>query len=132
MYAEVVYNLSHKKLLDLASDAGAIYRMDSTVLINKDIFDQYLERLHEPATKEKSLDTSDGKSGAKKIKRKLQIGREQTMEGNIWMFLQNISGFYFLKEELVKFCRENGLSVSGGKIDITDRSIFTFNVAFQK
>lgn len=29
--------------------------------------------------------------------------------------------FYFLKEELVKFCKENGLSVSGGKIDITDR-----------
>lgn len=29
--------------------------------------------------------------------------------------------FYFLKEELVKFCKENGLPVSGGKIDITDR-----------
>ena len=29
--------------------------------------------------------------------------------------------FYFLKEELLKFCKENGLSVSGGKIDITDR-----------
>lgn len=28
--------------------------------------------------------------------------------------------FYFLKEELVKFCKENGLPVSGGKIDITD------------
>lgn len=29
--------------------------------------------------------------------------------------------FYYLKEELVKFCRENGLPVSGGKIEITDR-----------
>ncbi|MBL1230013.1 hypothetical protein IW492_12295 [Enterococcus sp. BWB1-3] len=29
--------------------------------------------------------------------------------------------FYYLKEELVDFCRENGLPVSGGKIDITDR-----------
>lgn len=29
--------------------------------------------------------------------------------------------FYYLKEELVNFCRENGLPVSGGKIEITDR-----------
>ena len=42
--------ISHKKLLELASDAGAIYRIDGTVLINKDIFDTYLERFHEPAT----------------------------------------------------------------------------------
>lgn len=31
--AEIVYSLSHKKLFELASDAGAIYRFDSTVLI---------------------------------------------------------------------------------------------------
>lgn len=49
--AEIVYSLSHKKLLELASDAGAIYRFDSTVLINKDIFDEYLEKFHEPAMK---------------------------------------------------------------------------------
>lgn len=29
--------------------------------------------------------------------------------------------FYYLKEELVDFCREIGLSTSGGKIEITDR-----------
>lgn len=29
--------------------------------------------------------------------------------------------FYFLKEELVQFCRENGLPVSGGKVEITER-----------
>ena len=29
--------------------------------------------------------------------------------------------FYFLKEELIKFCRKNGLPTSGGKIEITDR-----------
>ncbi len=48
--AELIYSLSHKKLLELASDAGAIYRFDSTVLINREIFDAYLERFHEPAT----------------------------------------------------------------------------------
>ena len=41
--AEIVYSLSHKKLLELASDAGAIYRFE--------IFDAYLERFHEPARK---------------------------------------------------------------------------------
>ncbi len=48
--AELIYSLSHKKLLELASEAGAIYRFDSTVLINREIFDAYLERFHEPAT----------------------------------------------------------------------------------
>ena len=48
--AEIIYSISHKKLFELASDAGAIYRIDGTVLINRDIFDDYLERFHEPAT----------------------------------------------------------------------------------
>ncbi len=29
--------------------------------------------------------------------------------------------FYYLKEELVDFCRDNNLPVSGGKIELTDR-----------
>ncbi len=29
--------------------------------------------------------------------------------------------FYYLKEELVDFCRENGIPTSGGKIEITER-----------
>lgn len=49
--AEIVYSLSHKKLLELASEAGAIYRFDSTVLISHNIFDAYLEQFHEPARK---------------------------------------------------------------------------------
>ncbi|MCD8161563.1 MAG: DUF6462 family protein [Clostridiales bacterium] len=49
--AELIYSLSHKKMLELASEAGAIYRFDSTVLINRAIFDTYLERFHEPATR---------------------------------------------------------------------------------
>ena len=48
--AEIIYSISHKKLFELASDAGALYRIDGTVLINRDIFDTYLERFHEPAT----------------------------------------------------------------------------------
>lgn len=29
--------------------------------------------------------------------------------------------FYYLKEELASFCRKNGLPVSGGKLELTDR-----------
>ena len=36
--------------LDEKNVADAIYRIDGTVLINRDIFDTYLERFHEPAT----------------------------------------------------------------------------------
>lgn len=50
--AEIVYSIQHKKLLEMASKAGAIYRIDGTVLINRDIFDQYLEQFHEPSTLE--------------------------------------------------------------------------------
>ena len=28
--------------------------------------------------------------------------------------------FYYLKEELVQFCRENSLSTCGGKVEITE------------
>lgn len=48
--AEIVYSLSHKKLLEMAGNAGAIYRMDGTVLINRDIFDEYLEQFREVST----------------------------------------------------------------------------------
>ena len=34
---------------------------------------------------------------------------------------KDFRNFYYLKEELVDFCRSNGLSTSGGKIELTDR-----------
>ncbi|MFC7688168.1 DUF6434 domain-containing protein [Ureibacillus sp. GCM10028918] len=35
--------------------------------------------------------------------------------------IQSFKDFYWLKEELQTFCRENGLSPSGSKIEISDR-----------
>lgn len=32
--------------------------------------------------------------------------------------------YYYLKEELVAFCRENGLPASGGKLELTDRIVY--------
>ena len=48
--AEIVYSIQHKKLLEMAGKAGAIYRIDGTVLINRDLFDRYLEQFHELST----------------------------------------------------------------------------------
>lgn len=45
--AEIVCSIQHRKLLELAGKAGAIYRIDGTVLINRDIFEEYLEQFHE-------------------------------------------------------------------------------------
>ena len=46
--AELVYSIQHKKLLELADRAGAIYRIDGYVLINREIFDAFLEQFHQP------------------------------------------------------------------------------------
>ena len=48
--AELVYSITHRKLLELAGKAGAIYRIDGTVLINREIFEEYLEQFHEKST----------------------------------------------------------------------------------
>lgn len=34
---------------------------------------------------------------------------------------ESFRSYYYLKEELVAFCRENGLPVSGGKLELTER-----------
>lgn len=35
--------------------------------------------------------------------------------------VENFKEFYWLKEELQSFCRENGISASGSKIEISNR-----------
>ena len=47
--AEVIYSMQHKKLLELADRAGALYRVDGYVLINREIFDEYLGQFKMPA-----------------------------------------------------------------------------------
>ncbi len=34
---------------------------------------------------------------------------------------ETFRSYYYLKEELVGFCRDNGMPTSGGKIELTDR-----------
>lgn len=52
--AEVIYSMQHKKLLELADRAGALYRIDGYVLINRDIFDDFLEQFRMPAMQTKT------------------------------------------------------------------------------
>ncbi len=37
---------------------------------------------------------------------------------------ENFRAFYWLKEELVAFCREHQISTAGSKIELTDRIIY--------
>lgn len=58
--AEIVYSIQHKKLLELAEAAGALYRLDGYVLINRDIFDEYLEQFHQAPKKNKTAGSKGG------------------------------------------------------------------------
>ena len=49
--AEIIYSISHKKLFELASDAGALYRIDGTVLI-KTLIIEYLKQYSKAKRKE--------------------------------------------------------------------------------
>ncbi len=46
-------------------------------------------------------------------------------ELKIGLNCETFRSFYYLKEELVDFCRKNNIPVSGGKVELTDR-IATF------
>ncbi|WP_461868292.1 DUF6462 family protein, partial [Fusicatenibacter sp.] len=85
--AEIVYSLSHKKLMELANDAGAIYRMDGIVLINREIFDEYLEQFHE-----KQRNVSSKKRGFE-------------MHGKVWMFSHLIDDedIEFMQHEFISY-----------------------------
>lgn len=52
--AEIIYSMQHKKILELADRVGALYRIDGYVLINRDIFDAYLEQFHMPPSMTKT------------------------------------------------------------------------------
>jgi dTDP-glucose pyrophosphorylase len=52
---------------------------------------------------------------------KIRMKKEERPELNIKLDGKTFRSFYYLKEELVDFCRENSLPVTGGKIELTDR-----------
>jgi len=49
--AEILYGLEHRVIRRLAEESGALYRIegkDATTLINRAIFDDYLEQFRQP------------------------------------------------------------------------------------
>ena len=48
MQMGIVYSIQHKKLLELADAAGTLYRIDGYVLINREVFEEYLEQFRQP------------------------------------------------------------------------------------
>ena len=44
----IVYSLGKTHLMVLAKEAGAIYKVGASALINTEIFEKYLEKFHEP------------------------------------------------------------------------------------
>lgn len=70
--AELIYSMQHKKLMELADRAGALYRIKGTVLINRNIFDVFLENFHQaPMTNNK----------AKHPRNRYDIAKDKAKEG---------------------------------------------------
>lgn len=44
----IIYGISKTHLMTLVNDAGALYKVGNTALINTEIFETYLERFREP------------------------------------------------------------------------------------
>lgn len=44
----IIYGISKTHLMTLVNDAGALYKVGNTALINTEIFEIYLERFREP------------------------------------------------------------------------------------
>ena len=67
--AEIIYSISHRRLLELAGEAGAIVRIDNAVLIDRDIFNEYLDRFREPSSlnrdNQPASKTGEEKTGSK-------------------------------------------------------------------
>lgn len=45
----IIYGISKSHLMVLVNEAGALYKVGNTALINTEIFDEYLEQFREPA-----------------------------------------------------------------------------------
>lgn len=53
----MTYSIGHHRFIEMARAAGAVYKIGTakgnTILINLEVFDEYMEQFREPATKMK-------------------------------------------------------------------------------
>lgn len=45
----IIYSLGKTRFMTLAKEAGAVYKVGKSALVNTEIFEDYLEQFHEPA-----------------------------------------------------------------------------------
>lgn len=45
----IIYGISKTHLMTLVNDAGALYKVGNSALINTEVFETYLEKFREPA-----------------------------------------------------------------------------------
>ncbi len=45
-----IYSLSSTRFMSMAKEAGAIYKVGASALVNTEIFENYLEKFHENPT----------------------------------------------------------------------------------
>ena len=45
----VIYSIGKTRFMTLAGEAGAIYKVGNSALVNTEVFEQYLEQYHEPS-----------------------------------------------------------------------------------
>lgn len=50
----IMYSIGHHRFIELARDAGAVYKVGQKVLISLDIFDEYMEQFREEPVKIKN------------------------------------------------------------------------------
>lgn len=45
----IIYSIGKTRLMTLAAEAGAIYKVGNSALVNTELFEQYLEKFREPS-----------------------------------------------------------------------------------
>jgi len=45
----IIYSIGKTRLMTLAGEAGAIYKVGNSALVNTELFEQYLEQFREPS-----------------------------------------------------------------------------------
>jgi hypothetical protein len=45
----IIYSIGKTRLMSLAAEASAIYKVGNSALVNTEIFEAYLEQFHEPS-----------------------------------------------------------------------------------
>lgn len=72
----IIYGISKSRIIVIAREAGAVYKVGNSALINTELFEKYLERFREPARElpkhtwnklKEIFGTGSGDSAARKL-----------------------------------------------------------------